>query len=86
MTKDIDRRIEEHDKGIADDSYTYIRRPVVLKYIEEFENIEKAIEREKQIKKWSRKKKEALINTNYDKLKEYAKKKWNPSTSKVDKQ
>ena len=52
----------------------------------EFENIEKAIEREKQIKKWSRKKKEALINTNYDKLKEYAKKKWNPSSSKVDKQ
>jgi len=44
-----------------------------------------AIEREKQIKNWSRKKKEALIYANYDKLKEYAKKKWNPSAPKVEK-
>ena len=86
VTKDIDRRIEEHNKGIADDSYTYIRRPVELKYIEEFENIEKAIAREKQLKNWSRKKKESLINANYDKLKELAKKKWKPSTPKLDKQ
>ena len=85
MTKDIDRRIEEHNEGIAEDSYTYIRRPVELKYIEQFENIEKAIEREKQIKNWTRKKKEALIFANYDKLKEFAKKKWNPSTPKVEK-
>ena len=86
VTKDIDRRIEEHNQGIADDSYTFIRRPVELKYIEVFENIEKAIEREKQIKNWSRKKKEALLNANYDKLKDLAKKKWKPSTPKPDKQ
>ncbi len=69
MTKDVERRLEEHIDGIAEDSYTYIRRPVELKYVEEFENIEKAIEREKQIKNWTRKKKEALIFANYDKLK-----------------
>ena len=85
VTKDVERRLEEHIDGIAEDSYTYIRRPVELKYIEQFENIEVAIEREKQIKNWSRKKKEALIYANYDKLKEYAKKKWNPSAPKVDK-
>lgn len=86
ITKDIDRRIAEHNDGIADDSYTYIRRPVELKYIEVFENVEKAIVREKQIKNWSRKKKEAIIDANFDKLKEYAKKKWHPSNQESDNQ
>jgi putative endonuclease len=85
VTKDVDRRIEEHNEGITEDSYTFIRRPVALKYVEQFENIEKAIAREKQLKKWSRKKKEALINANYYNLKEFAKKKWNLSTPKVEK-
>ena len=40
VTKDVERRIEEHNEGFAEDSYTYIRRPVELKYIEQFENIE----------------------------------------------
>lgn len=57
VTKDVERRLEEHIDGIAEDSNTYIRRPVELKYIEEFENIEVAIEREKQIKTGQEKRK-----------------------------
>jgi putative endonuclease len=36
-----------------------------------------AIEKEKQIKKWSREKKEALINNEFEKLPNLAKKKFN---------
>ncbi len=42
----------------------------------EFTNISIAIDTEKQIKKWSRAKKEALINGDYDRLQNLAKKKF----------
>ncbi len=76
VTNDIDRRVKEHNIGFDTDSYTYMRRPVELKYIEQFDDIDKAIQKEKQIKGWSKKKKEALIEENCDLLKKYSKKKW----------
>jgi putative endonuclease len=42
----------------------------------EFTDINLAIEKEKQIKKWSKAKKEALINNDYDLLPNLAKKKF----------
>ena len=63
VTNDLKRRMFEHleNKGVnktfAGKFYCYN-----LLYYEHFTNIEHAIEREKQIKKWSRKKKEYLIN------------------------
>jgi putative endonuclease len=42
----------------------------------EFTDINLAFEKEKQIKKWSKAKKEALINGNYDDLPNLAKKKF----------
>jgi putative endonuclease len=42
-------------------SYTAKRRPVRLVYNEEFSSLDAAVKRERQIKKWSRAKKEALI-------------------------
>lgn len=74
VTNDIERRLYEHDAGLDKESYTYIRRPLELKYLEQFDDINKAIEREKQIKKWSRKKKEALFEENYYLLKVLSKK------------
>jgi putative endonuclease len=74
VTNDIERRLYEHDAGLDKESYTYIRRPLELKYLEQFDDINKAIEREKQIKKWSRKKKEALFEENYYLLKILSKK------------
>jgi putative endonuclease len=55
-------RIQEHNIGKYCNSYTYARRPVKLVYYEEFYDVWQAIDREKQIKRWSRAKKQALIN------------------------
>ena len=64
----------EHISGIHNDSYTYSRRPLSLVYYAEFSDINLAILTEKQIKKWSRVKKEALINDEIEKLPNLAKK------------
>jgi putative endonuclease len=61
MTNDLARRKQEHDDGINEGSYTSNRRPVKLVWIEEHKYVNNAIEREKQIKGWSRAKKIALI-------------------------
>lgn len=61
ITNDVDGRIEEHNRGINEKSYTYSRRPVILKFYERFQDVLQAIEFEKQVKGWSRKKKEALF-------------------------
>ena len=75
VTNDIETRLWEHETGQDDKAYTSTRRPVELKYVEIFYDIDQAIAREKQIKGWSRKKKQALIAENFEKLKELAKSK-----------
>lgn len=70
VTNDIDRRLYEHENTINVNCYTAERRPLVLAFCEHFEDINDAISFEKQVKGWSRKKKEAIINDNWDKLKE----------------
>jgi putative endonuclease len=57
---DLDRRIGEHQGGEIP-GYTSTRRPVELVFAEEFQRITDAIAAERQIKGWSRAKKEALI-------------------------
>ena len=69
VTNNIDRRLAEHMEGYNPNSYTYKRRPLQLVFYESFININEAIDFEKQVKRWSRKKKEALIDRNWDKLK-----------------
>jgi putative endonuclease len=61
VTNDLPRRLAEHMSGNNEDSYTAARLPVELVWHEEFIYILSAIAREKQIKNWSREKKEALI-------------------------
>lgn len=61
VTNDLDRRVFEHQSGAIPGSFTHTRRPISLVYSEDTNDICAAIEREKQIKGWSRKKKEALI-------------------------
>jgi len=51
------------------DCYTYHKRPVVLVFSELFIDYNFCIEWEKRIKKWTRRKKEALISGRYDDLK-----------------
>jgi putative endonuclease len=72
VTNDLELRLAQHNSGQSETSYTYNRRPVELVYCEEHNDFEKAITREKQIKRWTRAKKEALISENWDKLRELA--------------
>lgn len=73
VTNDIERRFKEHEDGENKNCYTYKIRTVELVYLERFHNIDNAIDYEKQIKGWSRKKKEALINDAFDKLRKLSK-------------
>lgn len=68
----LDRRIAEHNEG-AYGGYTSTRRPVTLAWAEHFPDITDAIAVERQLKGWSRAKKEALIRGDYDAIKILAK-------------
>ena len=76
ITSDLESRIASHKMGKYRDSYTFSRRPVNLVFFCEFTEASKAIEVEKQIKKWSRAKKKALISGDFEKLPNLAKKKF----------
>jgi putative endonuclease len=72
VTNNLEKRMEEHNEGVDTESYTYSRRPVEVVYWEPFNNYALAMEYETKLKKWSRKKKEALIAENWARLKELA--------------
>jgi|SRR5690554_511543 len=74
VTSNLSKRLEDHEHRRYLNSYTSKRLPVKLVYYCTFTEVLKAIETEKQIKKWSRAKKEALINEEYDLLPNLAKK------------
>lgn len=61
-TNDLDKRLRAHNAGTAS-KYTRPRRPVVLVYYESFATRHEAMSREAQIKRLTRKEKEALIRT-----------------------
>ena len=71
-TTDLNTREESHNAGRGA-NYTRIRRPVHLVYHETFDVFEDAVRRERQVKRWSRAKKEALIKGNIGKLKKLSK-------------
>ena len=73
VTNNVERRLEEHNSGSNKFAYTYKKRPVELVWFETFTDINEAILMEKKIKGWSRRKKEALISEDWDKLVEYSK-------------
>ncbi len=68
VSNDVERRVSEHNEGLSKKAYTYTRRPVILVYYKGYTDPYYAIAREKQIKGWSRKKKIAMINGEWDKL------------------
>ena|ERR1044072_6728152 len=75
MTNNLERRMNEHHEGINEGSYTAKRRPVKLVWWQDYKYVNLAIAREKQIKCWSRAKKEALIEQRIEDLTLLAKKK-----------
>jgi putative endonuclease len=68
MTNNPERRLLQHQRGINSTCYTFQRRPVVLVFCTGFNDVLQAIAFEKQVKGWKRKKKEAIINDNWEEL------------------
>jgi len=70
---DVAPRIEQHNAGAFPGGYTWSCRPVRLVWSEHFERITDAIAVERQIKGWSRAKKAALANGDWDLVRQLAK-------------
>ena len=68
VTNQLERRLIEHQEGLNAKCFTFKRRPLELQFKAEFDNVLRAIHFEKQLKGWSRSKKEAMINGDYDLL------------------
>jgi len=62
---DLTGRMQEHETG-AYRGYTFTRRPVQLVWSEHFDRITDAIAVERQIKGWTRAKKEALMRDEWN--------------------
>ena len=63
----LEERVGEHEAGVFG-GYTAARRPVRLVWAEQFDRITDAIAMERQLKGWSRAKKEALIGADWTKI------------------
>ena len=72
-TINLKRRLLQHQNGEGA-NYTRKRLPVVLEYFEEYDRVFHAFLREKQVQRWSRKKKEAFITGHPELLPELARK------------
>jgi len=66
ITNNIEKRFDQHQQGYNKNSYTYKRRPLTLEFCQEFNDVLQAINFEKKIKGWTRAKKKALINNDWD--------------------
>ncbi len=72
-TDNLENRIMQHHYKHFPACYTATRLPVHLVFTEEFNTREEALASEKQIKGWSRRKKEALINNDWKTISLYSK-------------
>ncbi|MBI2117507.1 GIY-YIG nuclease family protein [Candidatus Peregrinibacteria bacterium] len=72
ITNNVELRIGQHQEGIDPKCYTFRRRPLECVYSAQFQDVRDAISWEKHIKKWSRKKKEALITGNQTSLEHFS--------------
>lgn len=62
VTNDLRRRLFEHKNEVNKNSFTSKYKCFYLIYWDKFNFVEQAIDREKEIKGWTRTKKESLIN------------------------
>jgi len=66
-TDNPEARKRAHDAGTAS-SHTAKRRPLEIVYVESCNSLKEAVKRERQLKRWSHAKKEALITGDTDAL------------------
>jgi predicted GIY-YIG superfamily endonuclease len=72
-TDNLVERIEKHKRGLIE-GYTSTRLPVRLVFSEHFPTREEALASERQIKGWTRKKKEALMRSDWPEVSRLARK------------
>ena len=70
-TTDLESRLAKHQTGYYG-GYTSLRLPVTLVWSQEFADIRQAIELERRIKRWSHGKKKALIDNDFELLRQLA--------------
>jgi putative endonuclease len=70
-TKDLDTRVVSHNAGRGA-KYTASRRPVQVVYTESVDSKRAAMQRELQIKSWTKANKEALIRQDNSSLKHHS--------------
>jgi putative endonuclease len=66
---DLSTRVDQHNAGLHK-GYTFSRRPVVLVWSQYFDRITDGIAVERQLKGWSRAKKEALLRSDWAEVSE----------------
>jgi len=66
-TWNLENRLYQHATGHGS-TYTSRRIPVTLVFAQEYERVDEAYAREKQIQGWSRRKREALIAGEFNEL------------------
>lgn len=67
-TDNLDQRMSQHQQRYFRACYTATRLPVELVYCQEFPTREEALASERQIKGWSRKKKEAMMRGDWNEV------------------
>jgi putative endonuclease len=78
----LEKRVAEHNSATYG-GYTAQRRPVTLAFSQWFERITDAIAAERQVKGWSRLKKEALIQGDFARLPELARRRRTGAKNKL---
>ncbi|MDE2861084.1 MAG: GIY-YIG nuclease family protein [Chloroflexota bacterium] len=68
---DLEDRVGKHKGGLYS-GYTSVRLPVELVFSHQFPTRDEAFRAERQVKGWSRAKKEALIRHDWDRIRELA--------------
>lgn len=74
FTYDINERLLKHEVGFYPDCYTFKKRPVKLVFTYSFFDAVQAKAFERKVKGWTRKKKKALIESDWDKIVEIVRK------------
>ena len=82
---EVEVRMGQHNAGAHPRSYTFKHRPVTLIYSDHFPNIVDAIAMERRVKGWSRQKKQAIIDGDWDLLPELAKRRRQPAPGEMAK-
>ena len=72
-TDNLEQRVAQHQQGYFATCYTYTRRPLELVFSQDFVTREEALTSEQQIKGWSRKKKEAMMQGDWAEVSRLAK-------------